>query len=179
MKATNYLSGAMLGFAMTVSFTAVQAANAEGIYSLPFNESHPDVQNFPLVMNHFEVTSSGRLIVDYDVPKDLIGREESMRMITSAPLPEDERFFNLHCFRTDTDAMCTKSGSEITCIVKFKNVPVDRSVADDYLTQNYGESPLTEQRKAAVVTFMGGAEIVQGFKLKGGAVGTLSFRIPQ
>jgi hypothetical protein len=131
------------------------AAQATGSYHLPVDPSYQDVNSFHLPELQWINSESGHARVFYKLPEDLIGRDEGMVMVSLDPLQHDDRFFPLHCFATDSDAMCTRSeNGKISCAIRFRNVPVDAAIVETFLTNKYGtDDPLLPQRKAAMRAF--------------------------
>jgi hypothetical protein len=134
---------------------AVAAAQTTGTYHLPVDASYQDVNDFPLAELSWTTSDTGHARVFYKLPEDLIGRDEGMVMVSLDPLQNDDRFFPLHCFATDSDAMCTQSESgKISCAIRFRNVPVDPDQAETFLTNKYGAyDPMLSQRIKAMRAF--------------------------
>ena len=151
MRATT-ISMALLLAGQWAGLARGDALKVQAVYSLPLKPEYADAATYELKNARWD-DRGGMIWFTYDVPADLMGRDdEEMVMFTPGPI-EPGKFFHMVCHRTSSEAYCTKENNVVACAIHFRNLAIDRQQVSERLLRTYGPGPLTDQRQKAAVAF--------------------------
>ena len=139
--------------------------NISAFYSLPIKPEYAAAATYELTEATWE-TRGARTFITYNVPGDLMGRDDEVMVMFNTEPMEGESFFRLVCSRTGSEAVCTKQKNSVACVVRFRSLVINAQQVEDRLIQKYGVGELTDQRIKAAQAF------------SSDAVGTISIVLP-